>query len=68
MSHCAVQWGSEIMTSVDFEWSKKGWVTIRPDFKWDLKSRSQQLEIQTNGYHFVKNPLKSGLKYLDFEW
>ena len=32
-----LQWGSEIRTSLDFEWSKRGWVTNGPDFEWDLK-------------------------------
>ena len=35
-----IQWGSEIWTSLDFEWSKKGWVADGPDFEWDLKSGS----------------------------
>ena len=26
-------------TSLDFKFSKIGWFTNRPDFKWDLKSR-----------------------------
>ena len=35
-----VQWGSEIQPSLDFEWSKIGWVANGLDFEWDLKSRS----------------------------
>ena len=35
-----LQWGSEIRPSLDFEWSKTGWVTNGLDFKWDLKSGS----------------------------
>ena len=35
-AHC----GSEIQTSLDFEWSKRGWVANGPDFKWDLKTKS----------------------------
>ena len=35
-----VQWGSEIRPSLDFEWSKTGWVANGLDFEWDLKSRS----------------------------
>ena len=32
--------GSEILTSLDFEWSKRGWVAANGlDFEWDLKSR-----------------------------
>ena len=29
-----VQWGSEIQTSLDFEWSKRGWVANGLDFVW----------------------------------
>ena len=35
-----VQWGSEIWTSLDCEWSKRGWVANGLNFEWDLKSRS----------------------------
>ena len=35
-----IQWGSEIRPSLDFEFSKTGWVTNGLDFEWDLKSRS----------------------------
>ena len=31
--------GSEIFTSLDFEWSKKGCAANVPDFEWDLKPR-----------------------------
>ena len=34
----AVQWGSEILTSMDFKWSKRGWVANGMDFERDLKS------------------------------
>ena len=41
LSHCStlkiVQWGSEIRTSLDFEWSKRGWVSNGLYFEWDLK-------------------------------
>ena len=33
-----IQWGSKIQTSLDFEWSKRGWVANVLDFEWDLKS------------------------------
>ena len=33
-----LQWGSEIRTSRDFKWSKKGWVANCLDFEWELKS------------------------------
>ena len=32
------QWGSEIRTCMDFEWSLRGWFMSGPDFEWDLKS------------------------------
>ena len=32
-----IQWGSEIRTSLDLKWSKRGWVA---NFEWDLKFRS----------------------------
>ena len=35
-----VQWGSEIRTSLDFEWSTRGWVANGLDFEWDLKCGS----------------------------
>ena len=31
-----LQWGSEIRTSLDFKWSKIGWVANCWVFKWDL--------------------------------
>ena len=31
-----LNWGSEILTSHDFEWSKRGWVAYGLDFEWDL--------------------------------
>ena len=35
--------GSDIQTSLDFEWSKRGWVANGLDFVWDLKSGSPTL-------------------------
>ena len=35
-----LQWGSEILTSLDIECSKRGWVANGPDFEWDMKSGS----------------------------
>ena len=50
------QRGSEIQTSLDFEWSKRGWVGLNGlDFEWDLKFGSQ-------------NHLKSEQKHPYFEW
>ena len=39
MSKIELQWGSEILTSLDFESSKRGLVVNGPDLEWDLKSR-----------------------------
>ena len=36
----SIQWGSEIWTSLDFEWSKRDQVANGPDFEQDLKSIS----------------------------
>ena len=38
-----IQWGSEIQPSMDFKWSKRGWVANDPGFEWDLKSESQKI-------------------------
>ena len=35
-----LQGGSEIRTSLDFEWSKTVWVANGLDFEWHLQSRS----------------------------
>ena len=35
-----MQWRSEMWTSLDFKWLKRGWVAKGPDFEWDLKSGS----------------------------
>ena len=37
---CIVQWESDIRTSLDFEWSKRGWVANGQDFEWVLKMGS----------------------------
>ena len=46
-----VQWGSEIWTSLDFKWSKIGWVANGLDFDWDLKfgSPSNHLKSEQMG-------------------
>ena len=46
-----IQWGSEIQTSLDFEWSKRGWVANGLDFEWVLKYGSP---VIWNHCHFVK--------------
>ena len=35
-----IQCRSEIQTTLDFKWSKKGWVANGQDFEWDWKSGS----------------------------
>ena len=35
-----LQWGSEIQPSLDFEWSKTGWVANAQELEWDMKSGS----------------------------
>ena len=55
----STQWGSEIRTSLDLEWSKRGWVANSPDLEWDPEA--QPFDIRTNGCHFVPNHLKSGV-------
>ena len=68
---CYVHWGSEIWTSLDFEWSKRGWVANGPYFKCDLKSGSPTIWNPDKCLHFVKKKkkkLKSGHKRLDFKW
>ena len=42
----SVQWGSVIWTSLDFKWSKRGWVANGPNFEWELKSRSQNGSLE----------------------
>ena len=37
---CPVQWGSEILTSTGFEWSRRGWFVNGLHFERDLKSGS----------------------------
>ena len=46
-----VQRGSEISTSLDFEWSERGWVANDPDFEWDLKSGQKRKIL--NGPVFI---------------
>ena len=35
-----LQWGSDLQTSQNFEWSKRSWVANGLDFEWDRKSGS----------------------------
>ena len=60
--HTTIKWGSKIQTSLDFEWSKRGWVANGLDFEWDLKSGqmaailSKPFEIRTkiSGFWMVE--------------
>ena len=38
--NCKIQWGSDVCISLDFEWSKRGWIANCLNFKWDLKTGS----------------------------
>ena len=70
-----LQWGSEIRTSLDFEWSKRGLVAMQmvriSNGICILEVKS--FEIWTNGSNFDKKHLKSrqnlmGLNGLFFKW
>ena len=63
-----IQWGSEIRTGRDFEWSKRGRVANGVDFEQNLKSGSPTNQNLDSSRHFVKNHLKSGQKCPHFEW
>ena len=39
VSQFMIQWGFEIQTSLDFEWSKRGCVANGQDFEWDREIR-----------------------------
>ena len=56
-----IWWGYEIWTPLDLKWSKRGWFSNSPDFKWYRKN-------WTNGCHFDENHFKSGQKQFYFEW
>ena len=36
MANFKTQWGSEIRTGLDLEWSKRGWIANGLNFEWDL--------------------------------
>ena len=64
----AIQWGSEIRTSPDFEWSKRGWVANGPDFEWDFKYRSPTIWNPDKWPPFPQKPFEIWKKVLDFKW
>ena len=43
MNSLTVQWGSEIQTSLEFNWVKRGWLANGPDFEWDFDWSSYQM-------------------------
>ena len=45
-----VKWGSEIWTSLDFKWSKRGWVQMVWISNGILNPEAQPFEISTNGH------------------
>ena len=56
----------EIQTSLDFEWSKRGWVANGPDFQWDLKSGSPTI---SNPNHLKSKPSKYQMAiYFNYCW
>ena len=65
-AHKFIQWGPEIWTSLDFEWSKRGWVSNGPDFEWDLKSRSSTIWNSDNWLPFCQKPFEIQTKTSGF--
>ena len=61
-----IQWGSEIWTSLDLEWSKKGWVADGPDFEWDLKSGSPTILNPDKRLPFCQKPFENWTKMSGF--
>ena len=63
-----VQWGSEIRTSLDFEWSKRGWVANGPGFEWDLKSGSPTIWNRDKWPPFCQKSIEIWTKTAGFQW
>ena len=61
-----IQWGSEIWTSLDFKWSKRGWVANGLDFKWDLKSGSSAIWSLDKWAPFCQKPFEIWAKMSGF--
>ena len=51
---CPLQWGSVVQTSLDFEWSERGWVANSPDFKWALGPANPILEHRLHSAWYLK--------------
>ena len=45
--------GSEIWTSLDFKWLKRGWFANGPDFKWDLKSDQKCPDFERSSFQMA---------------
>ena len=63
-----LQWGSEIRTSLDFEWSKRGWVANGPDFERDLKSGSPTIWNRDKWLPFCQKSFEIWTKTAGFQW
>ena len=61
-----LQWGSEIHTSLDYKWLKKGWVVNGPDFEWDLKSGSSTIPNLDKWQPFFQKPVEIRTKMYGF--
>ena len=53
MNSLTVQQGSEIQTSLEFDWVKRGWLANGPDFEWDLKSGQKCPDFDWSSYQMV---------------
>ena len=54
----SLHWGSEIQTSLDFDWSKRGWVANGLNLEWDLKFRSPTVWNPDKWPTFCQKPLE----------
>ena len=60
--------GTEIRTSLDFKWSKSGWVAYGPGYKWNLKSGSPTIGNLDKWLPFCQKPFETQTTPYDFEW
>ena len=61
-----IQQGSEIWTSLDYEWSKRGWVANGLESEWDPKSESPTLGNPYKWLPFCQKPFEIQTKMLGF--
>ena len=59
--------GSEIWTSLDFKWSKRGWVAYGLNFEWDLKSRCPTIWNLDKWAPFCQKPFEIWTKTSGFQ-